>query len=219
MKKLIALLLACLMILSMAACSKTPSDPPAADNADQNAAPAADAAADNSDAVPEDNSNGLITIDEDPVPEAEPDTAEDSDEYAVEEDGGHTGYSSVDEINELTGGRIARPSNVELPFEEFEIVKVGDTDVAQYVFEAGGVPCGIRFCADFNLCISEMEAEDGSMLFDGSHEEEVITYNGSTAAHWETVDGQYVLVIASEDEEFFNSVYEDVRASSVPGDV
>ncbi len=213
MKKIIALLLAALMIVSMAACSTKPNETTAAPDADQSAAPA-----DNADAAPEQSSGGLITIDEDPVEQTTPDAAE-ADEEAMPEDENHTTCSSVEEINQRTGGRIARPTNVELPFEQFEVVIDGENTIGQYVFEAGGVPCGIRFCDDFNACISEMQNEDGTMLFDGSHEDEVVAENGCIAAHWETVDGQYILVAASEDEDFFNSLYEEFKAASIPGDV
>ncbi len=217
MKKLIALLLVCLMILSLAACNKSTPKTPAATDTEQSAAPAD--AADSSDVASQDNSGGLITIDEDPETTpatSEPDAAE---ENVSEEDDNHTTCNSIEEVNQRTGGKIARPTNVELPFEQFEVVTSGEAEIGQYVFEAGGVPCGVRFCSDFNLCISDMLNEDGTLLFEGSHEEETVTYNGSTAAHWETVDGQYILVVASEDETFFNSLYEEIRAASVPGDV
>ncbi len=211
MKKIIAILLICLMLFSLAACGKTTPNSPAAEDAANKA--------------PEEASNGPITIDETPAEETQPDAAEDvqnvgdADQNTDENtDAQYTTYETIDEINQRTGARIARPTNVEIPYEQFETVMLDDVEIAQYAFEAGGVQCGVRFCPDFNLCISEIPTEDGSMLFDGSHTEETVTINGCMAAHWETVDGQYVLVVASEDAEFFNSLYEEIKAGTIPAD-
>jgi len=193
MKKTIAFLLACLMLLSMAACgekSETPSTP-ADDTSDIAAA---------QDTTSPDGEEAQESTAEQNAPET------DSENSNLSID-----YTSLDELNAALGSKLCHPQNASIGEEAYQLVNENGVDIAQYYFVADDIPCGLRFSSDLKTDISGATTEDGKSLFDGVEGEATTEYEGCKVARFFTADGQYVLVVATTDETIFQTTLEDIK--------
>ena len=204
MKRIIALLLAVCLLLALGACGKkeTKKDPiqdsaeaaSQAAAAAQNAAPDQSAQADGQAAQSGDNTENGDAADQTPTQPAE---------------------STVDfaEINNTIGARLAAPTVVAPENETLQVLEENGAQIAQYTFLVGSIPCGIRFSPDFNADISGVTNDAGATPFSGT-DEEVVNISGAILGRWVTVDGQYVLIVADENPEYFNELFEDYKTST-----
>ena len=201
MKRIIALLLAVCLLLALGACGKkeTKKDPiqdsaeaaSQAAAAAQNAAPDQSAQADGQAAQSGGNTENGDAADQTPTQPAE---------------------STVDfaEINNTIGARLAAPTVVAPENETLQVLEENGAQIAQYTFLVGSIPCGIRFSPDFNADISGVTNDAGATPFSGT-DEEVVNIPGAILGRWVTVDGQYVLIVADENPEYFNELFEDYK--------
>ena len=201
MKRIIALLLAVCLLLALGACGKkeTKKDPiqdsaeaaSQAAAAAQNAAPDQSAQADGQAAQSGDNTENGDAADQTPTQPAE---------------------STVDfaEIHNTVGARLAAPTVVAPENETLQVLEENGAQIAQYTFLVGSIPCGIRFSPDFNADISGVTNDAGATPFSGT-DEEVVNIPGAILGRWVTVDGQYVLIVADENPEYFNELFEDYK--------
>ena len=201
MKRIIALLLAVCLLLALGACGKkeTKKDPiqdsaeaaSQAAAAAQNAAPDQSAQADGQAAQSGDNTENGDAADQTPTQPAE---------------------STVDfaEINNTIGARLAAPTVVAPENETLQVLEENGAQIAQYTFLVGSIPCGIRFSPDFNADINGVTNHAGATPFSGT-DEEVVNIPGAILGRWVTVDGQYVLIVADENPEYFNELFEDYK--------
>ena len=201
MKRIIALLLAVCLLLALGACGqKETKKDPIQDSAEaasqaaaaaQNAAPDQSAQADGQAAQSGDNTENGDAADQTPTQPAE---------------------STVDfaEINNTIGARLAAPTVVAPENETLQVLEENGAQIAQYTFLVGSIPCGIRFSPDFNADISGVTNDAGATPFSGT-DEEVVNIPGAILGRWVTVDGQYVLIVADENPEYFNELFEDYK--------
>ena len=183
MKRLIAFLLACLMLVTMAACKKNDVDEPQPQDAEQ------------------------LTAGEQAQQSAEPEE-DDSDKLAVM----GKEYTSLDEINSAIGGRLCRPTSYSIGIENIQLINENGVDIAQYYFVADDIPCGVRFSPDFKADISGAVKEDGTTLFaDEEGEVTAMEHDGALVSRFITVDGQYVLVVGTTDRGFHDAMMNEIR--------
>lgn len=189
MKKLIAITLVLMMLLSLSACAPKnneenepqPEDIIDADGEDTNA--------------PEEDGTGDIANMINP----------------------YTYYDTLDEINEITGGRLGRAPVMGVSEENYSIIDTTDGKIAQYAFEINGIKYTYRFTPDFANDVSGVY-ENGNTIF-ADTDENYVEFTGGKAARRLTVDGQYVLVAMDEgmyDLEQFKSIADEIFTGTVP---
>jgi len=103
-----------------------------------------------------------------------------------------TEYASLEEINEITHGRLAHPAVMGVTDEKFSVIDCGDYKIAQYDYSVNGIPYTFRFSDYVEDDISGIY-EGGALLFGKEIAEEVKEFEGGKAARFFTTDGQYVL--------------------------
>lgn len=182
MKRTIVFLLSALLALNLAACGKS-------QNADEPAPVSDPAASDSADVVVAEAGGTVATQ------RADSDVA---------------GYEDLDELNEASGAHMARPISVSAEGEVFETLEENGVKIAQYVFLTDGIPCGLRYCADPSADISGVQTGDGLPAFDGANGD-VIAVDGNSYGRWNTSDGQYVLVVGSDNNELFTLLFEEMQ--------
>ena len=135
---------------------------------------------------------------------------------AADQAAAESAASSVDfsEINNSIGARLSAPTVVTPEDETLQVLEENGAQIAQYTFIVGGIPCGVRFSPDFNADISGVTDELGASPFTGT-DEDVVNIPGAILGRWVTVDGQYVLIVADENPENFNALFEDYKALTV----
>ena len=198
MKRIIALLLAVALLFALSACSKKENKTDPLQESAQAATQAAEAAQ-----------------------STDPDQSAQTDEQAAQtEDGADASQATTepaessvnfDEVNNTLGARLSAPTVVTPESEDLQLVEENGAQIAQYTFLVGSIPCGVRFSPDFTADISGVTDEAGASPFTGS-DEEVVNISGAIMGRWVTVDGQYVLIVADENPEYFNELFEDYKA-------
>ncbi len=217
MKKVLAFILICALLCTLAACGnkKAPEAKASANNSSsstasntENQVEASDA---NAAAVEEGTeaqgvsvSSG-ITVDGE---NGDTDTSDDGEDAAPSQ---YKTCQSLDELNAYTGANFARPVSFEVTEETYEAVLSGETVVGQYVFLISEFPSGIRFSPDTTVDISEVYRADGTSAFEGVEGESVCNVDGTMVGRWFTSAGQYVLVFTNDDEDFFDSLFEEMK--------
>ena len=202
MKRIIALLLAVCLLLALGACGKreTKKDP-----IQESAEAASQAAAAAQNTAPDQAGEQAAQSESDPA-------AQTGDAAAADQTPAEPAESSVDfaEINNTVGARLAAPTVVAPENETLQVLEENGAQIAQYTFLVGSIPCGIRFSPDFNADISGVTNDAGATPFSGT-DEEVVNIPGAILGRWVTVDGQYVLIVADENPEYFNELFEDYK--------
>lgn len=202
MKRILALLLAVCLLLALSACGKkeNKTDPlqESAQAATQAAAEAAqNAASEQSQQAAQSGDNAAAQTEDSAAAQTPAEPAESSVDFS--------------EVNETLGARLSAPTVVTPENETLQTVEENGAQIAQYTFLVGSIPCGIRFSPDFTADISGVTDELGASPFTGSGDE-VVNISGAILGHWVTVDGQYVLIVADENPEYFNELFEDYKA-------
>lgn len=194
MKRTIAFLLACLMVFSLVACGKK--------NAEGKTGKSKETETQESSSV-----SGKTAGEE-----AEESGISYGEEVQPDEDGViRIPYSSLDELNNELGGKVKQPVSVTVENESMYLVNENGVEIEQYFFTISDIPCGIRFSPDFKSDISGAKKEDGTGLLAGVHGDYTTEFDGCEVAHWETVDGQYVLVVASNEMQLFEPLLEEMK--------
>lgn len=110
-----------------------------------------------------------------------------------------TEYASLEEINEIAGGKLAAPADKEVTDEKFWIIDAGDYKIAQYDFTIDKIPYCYRFADGVVVDISGVYEGEGTLFEDNDHfDEQFKNYDGGKAGRYFTDGGQYVLI--AEDE-------------------
>ena len=123
-----------------------------------------------------------------------------------------TQYTSLEEINEISGMHLAGPGVMGKNSEEYYIIDNGALKIAEYDFTVAGYDYILRGAATEDD-ISGIYAGEGTIF--GSVEAGTDAIGGTEkykAARWFTEDGQYVLVVEDrgefEDDQFASIVEE-----------
>lgn len=209
MKRMIALLLAVLMVLSLAACGNKAKKAESANEAPADAAVAEQAAEEPGMTAGEEAAANAAAAEAEAGTEAE---------AGAPADNGYVNYTSIDELNNALGSKIGRFSDDSVSDESFQTVNENGVDIAQYVCLANGIPFGVRFSPDFEASISGATKEDGTDLLEGVEDETVVEYENCLVTRFVTVDGQYVVIAGTTDESIFNNALSQIRATSVGED-
>ena len=100
-------------------------------------------------------------------------------------------YTSLEELNELTGAKFYRTGNAEVTDEQYFII---GGEIADYRFTADGVPYMWRFAMQTDMDISGAYTEGGT-AFAMQLDKTDLTFaeDGVLAARWCTGEGQYTL--------------------------
>lgn len=190
MKKIIAAVIALVLVFALCACGQTPAEPPV------------------------DNTPDVAEPSDTPAPET-PDVPE-TPIGAVGLPNPMTEYGSLDELNELLGVRLVRPAVMGVTNESFYLIS-GGIQVAQYCFTLNGVDYMFRASPVYDTDISGYYA-DGGTIFSGMPTDvpEYAEYEGTKLARWATIDGQYVLAGENASENF-PYVVEELTERTLPG--
>lgn len=214
MKRLIALLLAVLMLFSLMACGKKNQQAPA----DDSAAPADEAPAETPAAS---SGSGKTAGEEAAEAAAAAGTDSSSEPQVVTDENGvsMTVFSSLDELNNVLGGKVKKPVSVDVADEAMWLVNDNGVDIEQYMFSISGITCGVRFSPDFKADIGGMKDENGVSIFEGQEEECTLEYGDSEVGRWVTVDGQYILVVKSNELQLFDPLLQELKILSSGDDL
>lgn len=110
-----------------------------------------------------------------------------------------TEYASLEEINKITGGKLAAPGGKDVLDEKYWIIDAGDYKIAQYDFTIDGIPYCYRFAKGVVVDISGIYESEGTLFEDNDDfDEQFKSYEGGKAGRYFTDGGQYVLI--AEDE-------------------
>ena len=199
MKRMIVLLLAAALLLTLAACGKKA---PETDALQETAEAASQAAAAQS-------AEAAAQAVEEPVPESSG-PVDDGAAIAPETEANLLDDSVFEQINAATGASIARPTVVPVDQEEYTTLQENNAQIAQYIFLSGNVNCGVRYCGDTSVDISGVTDGSGESPFLASSEE-VINLGGALITRWVTDAGQYVLIATTEDEDQFRLLLEEMK--------
>ncbi len=130
-----------------------------------------------------------------------------------------TEYASLEEINQLLGGKLRHPAVMGVTDEKFSVVEAGDYQIAQYEYSVNGIPYTFRFSPNFEADISGIY-EKGEQLFADRASDEIKEFEGGKAARFVTADGQYVLTAKDNgalDLETFKSIAAEQQALAAEG--
>lgn len=207
MKKVFAILVAALMLVSLIACNaKNPEIESAIDDIESKVEDVIDSVAE--DVAPE-VEDAIDSVAEDVESEAEDVIAGLANPI--------TEYASIDEINELTGGKLIHPPVMGITDERYSVID-GDTKIGQYNFTANGVDYACRFCSDIANDVCGIY-EDGKTLFEGLTEDAVAEFEGGKAARFFAPEGQYVVVAADNGAltaEQFEGIVNEIKTLVLP---
>ena len=133
-----------------------------------------------------------------------------------------TQYTSLEEINEISGMHLAGPGVMGKNSEDFYIIDNGELKIAEYDFSVAGYDYILRGAAT-DQDISGIYAGEGTIF--GSAEAGADAIAGTEkykAARWFAEDGQYVLVVedrgAFEDDQFA-SIVEEMKMATGGGNL
>ncbi|MCR4962875.1 MAG: hypothetical protein K6B40_03210 [Firmicutes bacterium] len=133
-----------------------------------------------------------------------------------------TEYASLAEINEITGGHLAKPAVMGVTDEAFLIIDANDYKIAEYNFAVNGTPYTMRFAKGTEEDISGVY-EGGGLLFDAGATDiiEVKEFEGGKAARCFNMDGQYILTVHDDgalDMETFRAIADELFGLAAAGD-
>lgn len=126
-----------------------------------------------------------------------------------------TEYDSLEEVNEITGGKLTHPGVMGVVDKLYQTVDCGEYTIGEYRFEVNGVEYTMRFSSNYDEDISGIYDGEGT-AFEGSLPEadEIVFKSGSEyrAACWKDINGQYVLSIgdANVAEDIFKGIAEEL---------
>lgn len=125
-----------------------------------------------------------------------------------------TEYESLDEINEITEGKLSKPAVMGVTDESYCIVDCGDYKIAQYEFAANGAPYTFRFANGVVEDISGIyDGDDTLFAASAENSNEYKDFDGGKAGRYFTLDGQYVLSImdgGEMDMDTFQSIADEL---------
>lgn len=130
-------------------------------------------------------------------------------------------YASLEEINEITQGKLCHPPVMGVSDEAYSIIDCGDYKVAQYDFSVNGIPYCYRFANDVADDISGIYANGGTLFAADDADHEVKEFDGGKAIRCFTTDGQYVLSVndaGALNEDAFRSIAEELFSFTVEAD-
>lgn len=207
MKRTIAFLLALVMLLSLMACGKKSEEAKTAEEPTE--------AAEASETAEAPETSGMTAGEEAAANESAA-AGEDTDDGTIVENGiARTPCSSLDEINNALGGKLCKPVTVDSVDVSMELDKdENGVEFGTYIFSISDIYCGVRFSPDFNADLSGVVKEDGTSLFEGMEGDFTMEYEGTELAHWVTVDGQYVLLVNSNEKQLFEPLLEELKVLS-----
>ena len=127
-----------------------------------------------------------------------------------------TEADNLEEINELTGGKLCAPGVMGVEDKSFSTIDCGDYKVAQYVFTVNGNEFTFRYAPVKDVDISGVY-EGETSAFEGKDAGEVEYAEADTVklARWADGEGQYVLSMAAGEEtdaETFSTMAEELMS-------
>lgn len=117
-------------------------------------------------------------------------------------------YAKMSDLNEAVGCNFGYPATVVVSEGELTGGSNGKINFAQSFFTAEGVECGLRFCNDTELDLTEMVDNNGEVPFTDGNDYAV---SGSFfLGRWVNPEGQYVLCVGQENKDLFDRLYADL---------
>lgn len=112
-----------------------------------------------------------------------------------------TEYTSLEEINKLTGARLSAPEGKEVTDERFSIIDTGDYQIAEYDFVMDGIPFCYRYAKGVVADISGIYVEDDTLFADNDdYGTEFKQYETGLGGRAFVDDGQYILTADTLDK-------------------
>lgn len=190
MKKLLALLLAAVMVMSLAACGSEEAAAPAepTEAAEATEAPEAEATE-----APADDVIGGQTVN--PITE----------------------LASLAELNEACKVAFVQPGVMGVTDEKFMTIDCGEYVIGEYDFTVNGLEYFFR-CASTTDDISGVYLADGSLFGNVDGEVDVVSAEGWKGSRWFTIDGQYTLAVNDNDtmdEETFAGIAAELKEGTL----
>jgi len=190
MKKILAIILACTMLLALCACGAAK---------DESAEETTKTAEETTDAAEE------TTTENEPQPiSGVPNPIVD--------------YDSLEALNERYGIKLTHPGVMGVTDEYFSAIESSDYDIAQYGFTVNGMEYLLR-CASTSEDISGVYTGEGT-AFSGVEGDSYCYLADCKLARWFNIDGQYCLCVSDGgqmDEETFVSIAEEMMDLTKPG--
>lgn len=194
-KKLIALLLAAVLVVSLAACSKseqTDAQPTGSASEEQNTADVQEKSAEKEEKEDEDGNSQIVN----PIVE----------------------YDSLEAINAELGVNLCTAGVMGVTDESYAIINCGSYKIAQYKFCVNGYSYCFRAASTTEDISGIYGAEDTIFADKTENTDETVILDDTKAARWFTIDGQYVLSIIDEgtmSEETFAGVVEEFKTGTM----
>ena len=131
-----------------------------------------------------------------------------------------TEYSSLEELNNITGGNLCHPPVMGVTDEAFRTINVnnGEYTIAEYEFSVNGKPYNMRFSPNYTEDISGYYSGEGT-VFANSENEAIVKTDDAALARWVNTDGQYVLCVKGTDieDEWFQGIVDELKGLTVRG--
>lgn len=126
-------------------------------------------------------------------------------------------YSSLDEINEISHGHLAKPKSSKVEKERYTIITIDDNTIAEYAFTIKDADYFLRFSDQIlDSDITGIYHDSELLGFEGIDDPEAtIEIDSGMLSRWFTVDGQYTLFARGDfTEKSFNKIVKELHKLS-----
>ena len=125
--------------------------------------------------------------------------------------------TSMDELNSIVNGRISKLYSREVDDETYSVEEREDGKIAVYTFKVGDTQYTVKFSSTIMPKDISGIMENEKPVFDEDYNDVRATGEGYKLARWFTVDGQYVLIVPSDlDDYVYDAILNELAEMSIP---